>query len=86
MEAIEGEYFAQFEFTGVQHATSFAMVQSYDRGNTHLEMNFSDPNIAKLQESADINDSGEGCHKSEPQCYRSRLERLLLQPLRPLTH
>jgi len=36
---------AQFESNGVQHTTSFAIVQSYAHcGSEYVEINFSDPN------------------------------------------
>jgi hypothetical protein len=66
----DGEYFAQFEFKGVQHTTNFAIVQSYAHcGSEFVEINFSDPNKAQLKESVAINDSGEECGENEPQCY-----------------
>lgn len=66
----EGEYFAQFEFKGVQHTTSFAIIQSYAHcGSEYVEINFSDPNKAQLKQSVEINDSGEECRENEPQCY-----------------
>ncbi len=67
----EGEYFAKFEFKGVQYTENFAVVDSYRRcDGTHVEVDFSDVNTAKLQTYVDINDSDEPCRESEPQCYR----------------
>jgi hypothetical protein len=68
----EGEYFAKFQFGGVEHTASFAILESYDRcgGNDFVQINFSDPNKAHIQESIWINDSGEECEENEPQCYR----------------
>jgi hypothetical protein len=67
----EGEYFAQFEFKGVQYITPFAVIDSYKRcDGTHVEVDFSDVKKAKIQSFVDINDSGEGCRENEPQCYR----------------
>ena|ERR1700733_14890540 len=66
----EGEYFAQFEFQGAQDTTSFAIIQSYSHcGSEYVEIDFSDPNSARLKQSVEINDSGEGCRANEPQCY-----------------
>jgi hypothetical protein len=67
----EGEYFAQFEFKGVQYITNFAVIDSYQRcDGTHVEIDFSDAKKAKIQSFVDIYDSGEACRASEPQCYR----------------
>jgi len=67
----EGEYFAQFEFKGVRYITDFAVINSYQRcDGTHLEVDFSDANKAKVGSFVDIDDSGEPCRESEPQCYR----------------
>lgn len=67
----EGEYFAKFEFKGVQYTENFAIVSSYRRcDGTHVEVDFSDVNTAKLQAYVDINDSDEPCRETEPQCYR----------------
>ena len=67
----EGEYFATFEFRGVQYTQNFAIIDSYQRcEGTHVEVDFSDVNTAKLQSYVDINDSDEPCWESEPQCYR----------------
>ena len=67
----EGEYFAQFEFKGVQYVANFAIIDTYQRcDGTHAEIDFSDTNKAKIQSYVDINDSGEECQESEPKCYR----------------
>ena len=67
----EGKYFAEFEFKGVQHITSFAIIDSYQRcDGTHVEVEFSDANKAKIGSFVDIDDSGEPCRESEPRCYR----------------
>jgi hypothetical protein len=67
----EGEYFAQFEFKGVQYITNFAIINNYQRcDGTHAEIDFSDVNKAKIQSYVDIDDSGEECQDSEPRCYR----------------
>ncbi len=68
----EGEYFVQFQFGGDEHVASFAIVETYDRcrGSDYVQINFSDPNKAQIQESIWINDSGRECRESEPQCYR----------------
>lgn len=67
----EGEHFARFEFKGVQYTERFAVINSYQRcDGTHVEVDFSDVNTAKLQTYVDINDSDEPCRESEPQCYR----------------
>ena len=68
----EGEYFARFQFRGVEHVASFAVVESYDQcgGNDYVQINFSEPNKANIQESIWINDSGRACAENEPQCYR----------------
>lgn len=67
----EGVYFVQFEFKGAQYVTNFAIIESYQRcDGSHIEVNFSDANNVKLQTFADIDDSAEGCHENEPQCYR----------------
>ncbi len=67
----EGEYFAQFEFKGVPYVANFAIISSYQRcDGTHIEIDFSDTNKAKIQSYVDINDSGEECRQDEPQCYR----------------
>jgi hypothetical protein len=49
-----------------------AIVETYDRcgGSDYVQINFSDPNKAQIQESIWINDSGRECLESEPQCYR----------------
>jgi hypothetical protein len=67
----EGEYFAQFEFKGVQYVANFAIIDTYQRcDGTHAEIDFSDTNKTKIQSYVDINDSGEECQESEPKCYR----------------
>jgi hypothetical protein len=68
----EGEYFAQFQFKGVKHVAGFAILESYDRcgESDYVEINFSDPAKAHIQESVWINDSGEECSENEPQCFR----------------
>ena len=68
----EGEYFAQFQFKGVEHVVSFAIVDTYDRcgGSDYVQINFLEPSKAQIQESIWINDSGEECRENEPQCYR----------------
>jgi hypothetical protein len=67
----EGEYFARFESKGVQYIDNFAVVDSYQRcDGTHVEIDFSDMNTAKLQTYVDIDDSAQPCRESEPQCYR----------------
>jgi hypothetical protein len=68
----EGEYFVQFQFRGVEHVASFAIVETYDRcgGSDYVQINFTEPNKAQIQESIWINDSGRECEESEPQCYR----------------
>ena len=67
----EGEYFAQFEFKGVQYTENIAIVESYRRcDGTHVEVDFSDVKTAKLQNYVDLNDSDEPCRESEPLCYR----------------
>ena len=67
----EGEYFAQFELKGVRYTTNFAIIESYRRcDGTHVEVDFSDANKAKIGSFVDIDDSGEPCRESEPQCYR----------------
>jgi hypothetical protein len=67
----EGEYFAEFEFKGVWYTENFAIINSYRRCDaTHVVVDFSDANTAKLQSYVDINDSDEPCRQSEPQCYR----------------
>ena len=68
---VEGEYFAQFEFKGIRYITSFAIINSYQRcDGTHAEVDFADTNKAKIGSFVDIDDSGEPCRESEPQCYR----------------
>ena len=50
---------------------SFAVVESYERcDGTHLEINFSKTGKGTMQDHVDINDSGEHCQASAPQCYR----------------
>jgi hypothetical protein len=67
----EGEYFARFEFKEAEYITNFAIIQGYQRcDGTHIEVNFSDPNNAKVQLYADTDDSGQECQESEPRCYR----------------
>ncbi len=68
----EGEYFAQFQFKGVEHVVSFAIIDTYARcgGSDYLQINFLEPSKAQIQESIWINDSGEECRENEPQCYR----------------
>ncbi len=68
----EGEYFAQFQFKGVEHVASFAIIEPYDRcnGSDYVQINFSEPSKAQIQESIWINDSGRECRENEPQCYR----------------
>jgi hypothetical protein len=68
----EGEYFAQFEFKGVEYVVSFAIIDTYERcgGSDYVQINFLEPSKADVQESIWINDSGEECRESEPQCYR----------------
>jgi hypothetical protein len=68
----EGEYFAQFQFKGVEHVVSFAIIDTYDRcgGSDYVQINFLEPSKAQIKESIWINDSGEECRANEPQCYR----------------
>jgi hypothetical protein len=68
----EGEYFAQFQFKGAQHVTKFAVIDSYQSCSeaSHIEINFSDAATAKIQSFVDINDSGEPCQGTEPNCFR----------------
>jgi hypothetical protein len=62
----------QFQFRGVEHVASFAVVKSHAQcgGNDYVQINFSEPNKAPIQESIWINDSGRECAENEPQCYR----------------
>src|SRR5271154_1841552 len=54
----EGKYFAQFEFKGVQYITNFAIIDGYQRcDGTHVEVEFSDANRAKIGSFVDIDDS-----------------------------
>jgi hypothetical protein len=68
----EGEYFAQFQFKGVEQVASFAIIESYNRcdGSDYVQINFSEPSKAQIQESIWINDSGRECEDNEPQCFR----------------
>jgi hypothetical protein len=68
----EGEYFAHFQFKGVEHVVSFAVIDTYERcgGSDYVQINFLEPSKAQIQESIWINDSGEECLENEPQCYR----------------
>ena len=68
----EGKYFAQFQFRGVEHVVSFAIIETYDRcgGSDFVQINFMEPSKKQIQESIWINDSGEDCQENEPQCYR----------------
>jgi hypothetical protein len=68
---VEGEYFAQFELKGDHYNANFAIIEGYRRcDGTHIEVNFSDTNNAKVESFVDIDDSGEGCQENEPRCYR----------------
>jgi hypothetical protein len=66
----EGEYFAQFRYKGVQQIASFAILKSYDRcgGSDYVEINFSEPNSAHIQESIVVD--GDECEENEPRCFR----------------
>jgi hypothetical protein len=67
----DGEYFAQFELKGVPYVANFAIISSYHRcDGTHVEIDFSETNRARIQSYVDINDSGEECQENEPRCYR----------------
>ena len=68
----EGRYFAKFKSDGSNDLLiSFAVVESYERcDGTHLEINFSKTGKGTIRDHVDINDSGEDCQASEPQCYR----------------
>jgi hypothetical protein len=68
----EGEYFAQFDFKGVQYVAAFGIVQNYESCSEsgHVEINFSDVNKARIQSFIDINDSGDECQAKEPNCFR----------------
>lgn len=67
----EGRYFAKFQSNGSDDLVSFAVVESYDHcGGTHLEINFSNNGKGRVQDHIDINESGEPCQESEPDCYR----------------
>lgn len=68
----EGRYFAKFKSDGSNDLlVSFAVVESYERcDGAHLEINFSKTGKGTIQDHVDINDSGEDCQASEPQCYR----------------
>jgi len=67
----EGRYFAKFQSRGSDELVSFAVVENYDRcDGTHLEIDFSKNGKLRVQDHIDINDSGEPCQESEPDCYR----------------
>jgi hypothetical protein len=67
----EGPYFAQFEFKGAQHATSFAIIQKYDRcGSAFVEINFDNPKKPELQSFIEVDGPEGDCGENEPQCYR----------------
>ncbi|MGA9354816.1 MAG: carboxypeptidase-like regulatory domain-containing protein [Terriglobales bacterium] len=68
----EGEYFVQFQFKGVGQLASFAILESYESCSeaAYVEINFSAPSKAQIQESIWINDSGQECEGNEPQCFR----------------
>ena len=68
----EGRYFAKFGSDGPHDLViRFAVVDSYERcDGTHLEINFPKSGESTIQDHVDINDSGEPCQASEPQCYR----------------
>jgi hypothetical protein len=68
----EGKYFAQFDFRSALYSTNFAIIKSYERCTeaTHIEIDFSDANDVTIQSFVDINDSGEECKASEPNCFR----------------
>ena len=68
----EGKYFVQFRFKGAEYVARFAILKSYDRcaGADYLQVDFAEPNKARIQESIWINDSGQECKENEPQCFR----------------
>jgi hypothetical protein len=68
----EGEYVAQFDFEGAQHLASFAITDSYSscHESAHEVIDFTDGAKANIQSFVDINDSGEPCQASEPNCFR----------------
>jgi len=68
----EGEYVATFQFKGIEHVVSFAIIETYDRCDvsSFVQINFSEPSKPQIQESIWINDSGEDCEENDPQCFR----------------
>lgn len=68
----EGEYFAKFDYKGVQYVTDFAIIQNYERCSEagHIEIDFLDANKVNIQSFVDIDDSGEECQATQPNCFR----------------
>jgi len=67
----EGEYYAQFDSNGSQYVTNFAVVLSYQRCEaSHVELNFSDTHEVEIQSFMDIDDSGQECQPTQPNCFR----------------
>jgi hypothetical protein len=68
----EGEYFAKFEYKGAQYVADIAIIRGYERCSEvgHIEITFTDVDKAKIQSFVDINDSGDECQASEPNCFR----------------
>jgi hypothetical protein len=66
-----GEYYAQFDSNGSQYVTNFAVVLSYQRCEaSHVELDFSDTLEVKIQSFTDIDDSGQECQPTQPNCFR----------------
>ena len=75
---LEGEYFAQFHFKGVEHVARFAILAGYDRcgASDYVQVNFAEPNKAEVLESIWINDSGRHARRTSLNAIASRASRI----------
>ncbi len=67
-----GRYYARFVAKDGEHIASFAVMAEYKRCEEveHIEVNFLNPKKPTIETFIDINDSGEPCKETEPQCFR----------------
>ena len=67
----EGKYFAKFQLKGITYVAKIAVIDSYKRcDGSFVTLDFSSPDQVKVQNAVVINDSGEECSESAPECYR----------------
>lgn len=67
-----GEYVARFLFKGRAYVSKFAVMESYEScsGSAHIEILLSEHGSGTIRTFVDIDDSGESCVESQPNCFR----------------